>query len=32
MKNAGFEDIHHENYLLPTGLWAKDPYLISPIV
>ena len=29
MKEAGFEDVHHEKYRMPIGPWPKDTHLVS---
>ena len=29
MKDAGFEDVHHEKYRMPIGPWPKDKHLVS---
>jgi len=29
VRDAGFEDIHHEKVRLPVGLWPKDKQLVS---
>ena len=31
MKEAGFEDIHHEKYRMPIGPWPKDKHLVRCI-
>ena len=32
MKDAGFQDVHHEKFKLPIGPWPKDKHLVRSLL
>ena len=30
MKDAGFENVHHDSFRVPIGPWPKDKHLVRP--